>query len=475
MPSAAFQQRLAMFSQSSGPVATAMPTSALKPHSIPSGPTVHSVQSKYGSAFSSSSSVASTQPATSVVSDVGASSVPAPVSGGRTVLSVKERINLYTANMQRASAVHISGDKREEVKAFIRKDESELDIRGSSASLSRVAPQQSEPTPEPVPEPAVIAPVLQPKPIEPVLEKPQVEEKVVFQQTAFIAPAPSVPTPVTDPEPVVAAEPAKNVASGQLNVEPVAPVASGIKDRIESLRRGSIKEVPEKPEKLWDDAVEPSRVESNAPPLASVTNSAFANVDELKPAADLHEETYSKPAFEPDTPVLVQKRDPDPEPEPVPISARISAWKSASNASLERSARGSTVSLERLDKTPNDELSIKPFAVNLKPSTIISAPVSARPASTASPPTHNNKCNLCSKTVYLMEQVSLDGKFFHKTCLKCEHCKSTLKMGNLASLEGKYYCKPHFKQLFKLKGNYSEGFGKEDPKKVWAQQHAVES
>ncbi|KAJ3091772.1 LIM domain and actin-binding protein 1 [Quaeritorhiza haematococci] len=82
-----------------------------------------------------------------------------------------------------------------------------------------------------------------------------------------------------------------------------------------------------------------------------------------------------------------------------------------------------------------------------------------------------NQCVICGKTVYLMEQLIIDDKQFHKTCLKCAHCHATLKLGNLASLEGKYYCKPHFKQLFKLKGNYSEGFGKEDPKKAWQQHH----
>ncbi|TPX70441.1 hypothetical protein SpCBS45565_g01811 [Spizellomyces sp. 'palustris'] len=66
-----------------------------------------------------------------------------------------------------------------------------------------------------------------------------------------------------------------------------------------------------------------------------------------------------------------------------------------------------------------------------------------------------------------MEQTIIDNSVFHKTCLKCAHCKSTLKMGNLASMNGQYYCKPHFKQLFKLKGNYAEGFGLEDHKKQW--------
>lgn len=38
-----------------------------------------------------------------------------------------------------------------------------------------------------------------------------------------------------------------------------------------------------------------------------------------------------------------------------------------------------------------------------------------------------------------------------------------LSTGNFAGLKGKLYCKPHFKQLFQLKGNYDEGFGGEFP------------
>jgi hypothetical protein len=42
-----------------------------------------------------------------------------------------------------------------------------------------------------------------------------------------------------------------------------------------------------------------------------------------------------------------------------------------------------------------------------------------------------------------------------------------LSLGNYAALSGQMYCKPHFKQLFLLKGNYSEGFGEEQHKKKW--------
>ena len=39
---------------------------------------------------------------------------------------------------------------------------------------------------------------------------------------------------------------------------------------------------------------------------------------------------------------------------------------------------------------------------------------------------------------------------------------------------GKYYCKPHFKQLFKEKGNYSEGFGGKKLTHEWAERQGVD-
>jgi hypothetical protein len=80
------------------------------------------------------------------------------------------------------------------------------------------------------------------------------------------------------------------------------------------------------------------------------------------------------------------------------------------------------------------------------------------------------KCHTCGKSVYAMERMDADGKTFHKTCMKCEHCACRLSLGNYAALNGKYYCKTHFKQLFKTKGNYTEGFGEEDAKKKWSPQ-----
>jgi len=77
------------------------------------------------------------------------------------------------------------------------------------------------------------------------------------------------------------------------------------------------------------------------------------------------------------------------------------------------------------------------------------------------------KCAVCDKTVYSQEKISMDDKSFHKECLKCKHCNKVLSTGTCASMNGTYYCKPHFKQLFTLKGNYDEGFGNEQHKEKW--------
>jgi len=59
----------------------------------------------------------------------------------------------------------------------------------------------------------------------------------------------------------------------------------------------------------------------------------------------------------------------------------------------------------------------------------------------------SNKCLSCGKSVYVTEEIRVDGKLFHRGCFRCTHCNNTLKVGTYASLEGKPYCKPHFKQV----------------------------
>ncbi|NXD06068.1 XIRP2 protein, partial [Nothocercus nigrocapillus] len=76
-------------------------------------------------------------------------------------------------------------------------------------------------------------------------------------------------------------------------------------------------------------------------------------------------------------------------------------------------------------------------------------------------------CTLCQQRVYPMECLVADKQNFHKSCFRCHHCGSKLSLGNYASLHGQIYCKPHFKQLFKSKGNYDEGFGHKQHKELW--------
>uniref|UniRef100_A0A4W4F0Q4 LIM zinc-binding domain-containing protein n=1 Tax=Electrophorus electricus TaxID=8005 RepID=A0A4W4F0Q4_ELEEL len=76
-------------------------------------------------------------------------------------------------------------------------------------------------------------------------------------------------------------------------------------------------------------------------------------------------------------------------------------------------------------------------------------------------------CRVCRKRVYPMESLIADKQNFHKSCFRCAHCNSQLSLGNYASLHGRMYCKPHYKQLFKSKGNYDEGFGEKPYRDLW--------
>nr|XP_055047026.1 protein-methionine sulfoxide oxidase mical3b isoform X4 [Misgurnus anguillicaudatus] len=61
-------------------------------------------------------------------------------------------------------------------------------------------------------------------------------------------------------------------------------------------------------------------------------------------------------------------------------------------------------------------------------------------------------CYFCTRRVYVMERLSAEGKFFHRSCFQCDHCSSTLRLSNYAydQIHGKFYCKHHF--TFRLAG-----------------------
>uniref|UniRef100_A0A3B4BUM9 F-actin monooxygenase n=1 Tax=Pygocentrus nattereri TaxID=42514 RepID=A0A3B4BUM9_PYGNA len=55
-------------------------------------------------------------------------------------------------------------------------------------------------------------------------------------------------------------------------------------------------------------------------------------------------------------------------------------------------------------------------------------------------------CYFCGRRVYVMERLSAEGKFFHRSCFQCDHCSSTLRLSNYTydQLQGKFYCKQHY-------------------------------
>ncbi|KAK7835535.1 LIM domain-containing protein PLIM2b [Quercus suber] len=65
-----------------------------------------------------------------------------------------------------------------------------------------------------------------------------------------------------------------------------------------------------------------------------------------------------------------------------------------------------------------------------------------------------DKCAVCTKTVYPLEKVTLEGDCYHKTCFRCAHGGCHLTHSSYAALDGNLYCKHHFAQLFMEKGNY---------------------
>ncbi|KAK3103793.1 hypothetical protein FSP39_021937 [Pinctada imbricata] len=78
-----------------------------------------------------------------------------------------------------------------------------------------------------------------------------------------------------------------------------------------------------------------------------------------------------------------------------------------------------------------------------------------------------DKCPACQKTVYAMEKVEMNKNIYHRACFKCSHCNCRLTAKTFSLNEGVMYCTNHFKQLFARKGNYDEGFGRQQHKKRW--------
>ncbi|XP_067233419.1 LIM domain-containing protein isoform X3 [Chanodichthys erythropterus] len=99
------------------------------------------------------------------------------------------------------------------------------------------------------------------------------------------------------------------------------------------------------------------------------------------------------------------------------------------------------------------------------------SPTGKRPKANKFQPAAQETCSSCLKPVYPMERMAADKLIFHKTCFCCKHCKKKLSLQSYAPLYGEFYCVFHYQQLFKRKGNYDEGFGRQQHKDLWIQRN----
>ncbi|KAM6984736.1 protein-methionine sulfoxide oxidase mical3b [Aplochiton taeniatus] len=57
-------------------------------------------------------------------------------------------------------------------------------------------------------------------------------------------------------------------------------------------------------------------------------------------------------------------------------------------------------------------------------------------------------CFFCRKRVYVMERLSAEGLFFHRSCFQCDYCSTTLRVASYAydAPRGRFYCQQHYDQ-----------------------------
>ena len=62
----------------------------------------------------------------------------------------------------------------------------------------------------------------------------------------------------------------------------------------------------------------------------------------------------------------------------------------------------------------------------------------------------SENCHFCHKRVYVVERMSAEGKFFHRSCFRCDYCNILLRLGSYVyhrddgtSFSQKFFCIPH--------------------------------
>ncbi|KAM4610241.1 F-actin-monooxygenase mical1 isoform 2-T3 [Polymixia lowei] len=61
----------------------------------------------------------------------------------------------------------------------------------------------------------------------------------------------------------------------------------------------------------------------------------------------------------------------------------------------------------------------------------------------------SEECYFCGQRVYVLERISTEGKFFHRSCFTCHQCGITLRLGGYTfdQSTGRFYCELHSEDL----------------------------
>ncbi|XP_035500329.2 F-actin-monooxygenase mical1 isoform X1 [Scophthalmus maximus] len=68
--------------------------------------------------------------------------------------------------------------------------------------------------------------------------------------------------------------------------------------------------------------------------------------------------------------------------------------------------------------------------------------------------TNSDECYFCGQRVYVLERISAEGKFFHRSCFSCHQCGITLRLGGYSfdQATGRFYCELHSEELVLANG-----------------------
>ncbi|KAM6924503.1 F-actin-monooxygenase mical1 [Xenentodon cancila] len=92
----------------------------------------------------------------------------------------------------------------------------------------------------------------------------------------------------------------------------------------------------------------------------------------------------------------------------------------------------------------------------------------------------SEECYFCGQRVYVLERISAEGKFFHRSCFTCHQCGITLRLGGYTFDQntGTFYCEQHSEELLLLNGvdsPYEVGSDNRENRKEADEEKAVTS